>query len=115
MRILTLIGAALFFLMAAPAQSQELTSVSCLDGGGVGWAECEAVCPSGQQVLHCSQSLGQIVGGDSCTAISRMQIGATDARGQANGQPHDRCKVAVQCADSSQTLSVQVFATCYTP
>jgi hypothetical protein len=102
-------------LLAVPAQAQNVTSANCFDGGKVGVAECNAICPAGQMVLNCSYTIGQYSSGDTCTSISRLYIGSVAESGQPNDQPHDRCHVAAVCSDGGGTLSVQGFATCFTP
>ena len=115
MKIKYLSGALLLLLLAAPAQSQRFTSASCIAQGTTGWAKCEAVCPRGLLVLHCSYSFGKYSAGDTCKSLARFHVGATNAKGQPYQQPHDRCGIAVQCSNSQGTLSVQGFATCYRP
>ena len=115
MKILTALSASFLFLAAVPVQAQSFTSASCLDQNKRGSASCKAVCPKGQVVLHCGYNLGNYGSGDTCKSISRFQIGATDPTGQPFQQPHDRCSFAVQCSDSSKTLTVQGFATCFQP
>ncbi len=115
MRISAIFAAILFcFVGTTASQGQDLTSVVC-NNTAVGWAECAAVCPAGQNVLHCSYTLGNYAGEDNCPSVDRFQLGPTAANGQAYPQPHDRCLAAIQCSDSSKSLSVQVFATCYQP
>ena len=112
MKTILPVGLLLLLAMAVPAQAQDFTSVVC-NNQGEGWAECEAVCPAGQVVLHCSYNMGNTGSGDSCGAISRFHFGPVSSNGQAMPQPHDRCHMAVQCQESGQSLSVQLFATCF--
>ncbi len=105
----------LFSLAALPAQAQDLSSASCLVQNQVGYGECSAVCPAGEQVLNCTHSFGNLSSGDTCTSLGRVFAGSTDSSGQPNPQPHDRCQFSAFCSDSSATLSVQGWASCYKP
>ncbi len=100
---------------ALPAQALELDSASCLVQNQAGYGECTAICPAGQQVLNCAHSVGALSSGDNCTSLARVFAGGTDANGQPNPQPHDRCSFHAFCFNSNETLSVQGWATCFTP
>ncbi len=96
-----------------PISGTELTSASCLVQNQIGHAECAAICPAGKQVLNCTHSVGNLSSGDTCTSLSRVFSGGTDASGQPNPQPHDRCTVYAICSNGGQSLSAQGWATCY--
>jgi len=115
MKSFALAGLLFLVFQAVPAQSQELASSSCLVQNQAGRGECSAVCPAGFQVLNCAHSVGALSSGDTCTALARVFAGGTDANGQPNPQPHDRCSFYAFCASGSETLSVQGWATCYKP
>ena len=95
-----------------PTQSSQATTASCLVQNKVGFAECAAICPTGQQVLNCTHSVGNLSSGDTCQTLSRVFAGGTDATGQPNPQPHDRCTISAICSNGSQSLSAQGWATC---
>ncbi len=97
------------------ARADNFTSASCLAQNKVGFAQCDAVCPPGYEVLNCTSSAGNLSTGDTCTTLARTFAGGVDASGQPNPQPHDRCSVAAACGDGSKSLSVQGWATCFKP
>lgn len=99
---------------ALPAQAQSVGDFSveaCFDQSA-GAASCQAVCPSGKAVLNCGYTLGNYSSGDTCQSISRIGVLATGPSGQPTELPNDRCDAHVQCSDGSQTVTVQLFATC---
>lgn len=109
--------AGMLFLLTCmvPLHANELSSASCLVQNQTGYGECAAICPAGQQVLSCTHSVGALSSGDTCKSLARVFAGSTDANGQPNPQPHDRCNFYAFCTNSGESLSVQGWATCYKP
>ncbi len=108
-----LAGVLISLAFVSSVQSQDLTSAACLVQNQTGWAECSAVCPSGQKVLNCAYSAGPLSSGDTCTSLSQVFAGPTDVDGQPGRLPHDRCSFSAVCSNGGESLSVQGWATCY--
>lgn len=123
-RTVAVIAAPLLFLLlswtstaarAAETGGADFTSTLCFKQNEAGSASCSAVCPDGQFVLHCSYNLGNYSSGDTCTSISRVMATAAAQGGDVMSHPHTQCDFSVVCSDPSGTLTLQGFATCYTP